>query len=114
MNRILCLLVGLMAALPVEVLAQFRSTEVTLEFVAEKAEARAHKPFHSPRGDLPDILKADKLDYDKYREIEFRHEKALWSADNLPFRAEFFHPGNGRFYQYFISRNVHRRRKSIV
>jgi len=26
-------------------------------------------------------------------EIEFRHEKALWSSEQLPFRVEFFHPG---------------------
>ena len=93
MNRLFCWMVVMMVALPGGLRAQFRSTEVTLDYVAEKAEARAHKPFHSPRGDLPDILKADKLDYDKYREIEFRHEKALWSQDSLPFRVEFFHPG---------------------
>lgn len=67
--------------------------EVTLDYVAQKAEQRARKPFHSPKIDFPDFLKADQLDYDKYREIEFRHDKALWAADNLPFRVEFFHPG---------------------
>ena len=71
----------------------YERAEVTLDYVAKKAEQRAHKPFHSPRADLPDVLKADKLDYDKYREIEFRHERALWAADKLPFRVEFFHPG---------------------
>jgi glucan biosynthesis protein len=35
----------------------------------------------------------DNLDYDKYREIRFRRDKALWGADDLPFRVEFFHPG---------------------
>lgn len=69
------------------------SADVTLDYIAKKAEQRARKPFHSPRADLPAILRADKLDYDKYREIEFRHEKALWAADDLPFRVEFFHPG---------------------
>lgn len=67
--------------------------DVTLDYVSKIAEKRAHKPFHSPKADLPDILRKDKLDYDKYREIEFRHERALWSADDLPFRVEFFHPG---------------------
>jgi glucans biosynthesis protein len=87
---ILCLLA---AVLPFRASAKLESAEVTLDYVAQKAELRAHKPFHSPRADLPDILRADKLDYDKYREIEFRHEKALWLADQLPFRIEFFHPG---------------------
>ena len=49
--------------------------------------------FHSPRADLPKVLRQDNLDYDKYREIEFRHDRALWAADGLPFRVEFFHPG---------------------
>ena len=34
-----------------------------------------------------------KLDYDSYREIEFRHDQALWGEEDLPFRVEFFHPG---------------------
>jgi glucans biosynthesis protein len=67
--------------------------DVTLDYIAKKAEQRARKPFHSPRADLPVILKADNLNYDKYREIEFRHDKALWASDRLPFRVEFFHPG---------------------
>jgi glucans biosynthesis protein len=73
--------------------AKLESAEVTLDYVAKRAELRAHKPFHSPRADLPDVLRADKLDYDKYREIEFRHDKALWATEQLPFRVEFFHPG---------------------
>ena len=51
------------------------------------------QPFHSPRADLPKVLRQDNLDYDKYREIRFRRDHALWTADNLPFRIEFFHPG---------------------
>ena len=93
MNRLVFWMLLLAAALPAKVLARLESAEVTLDYIAEKAEARARKPFHSPRADLPDFLRADKLDYDKYREIEFRHDKALWSPDDLPFRVEFFHPG---------------------
>ena len=33
--------------------------------------------------------------------FEFRHDKALWPADGLPFRIEFFHPG------YFYNEPVH-------
>jgi len=80
-------------ALPLRVLGGRETAEVTLDYVAQRALQRAGKPFHSPRADLPAMLRADKLDYDKYREIEFRHERALWAAEELPFRVEFFHPG---------------------
>jgi len=73
--------------------ARLESADVTLEYVVQKAEQRARKPFRSPRAELPDFLRADKLDYDKFREIEFRHDQALWLAEQLPFRVEFFHPG---------------------
>jgi glucans biosynthesis protein len=93
MNRLACLVLVLATVLPRGALARLESADVTLDYIAKKAEQRASKPFHSPRGDLPDILRADKLNYDKYREIEFRHDKALWAAEGLPFRVEFFHPG---------------------
>jgi periplasmic glucans biosynthesis protein len=93
MNRLVCVVLVAAAALPGKALARLESVEVTLDYIAKRAEQRAQKPFRSPRADLPDILRADKLDYDKYREIEFRHDRALWAADDLPFRIEFFHPG---------------------
>ena len=88
-----CLVLLAAATLPDRVWARLESVEVTLDYIAKKAQQRALKPFRSPRVDLPDILRADKLDYDKYREIEFRNDKSLWSADDLPFRVQFFHPG---------------------
>ena len=69
------------------------AAEVTLDFIAKKAEDRAHRPFHSPRADLPEVLRQDKLDYDKYREIRFKRQKALWNDEGVLFRVEFFHPG---------------------
>jgi periplasmic glucans biosynthesis protein len=69
------------------------SAEINLDYVKQRALERAQKPFHSPRADLPKVLRADNLDYDKYREIHFRRDQALWTADDLPFRIEFFHPG---------------------
>jgi glucans biosynthesis protein len=91
MCLILILTMGIAASQPA--LARMESADVTLDYVAKKAEARAHKPFHSPRADLPPVLRADKLDYDQYREIRFRHDRALWLGDKLPFAIEFFHPG---------------------
>src|SRR5579862_3222912 len=78
---VFCVLIA--AALPVGRVAAYEYAEVTLDYVAAKAEQRAQKPFHSPRADLPDFLRQDKLDYDKYREIEFRHEDALWGTEPL-------------------------------
>lgn len=74
------------AALPVP-----ENVRVDMSYVAKLAAKRAKKPFHSPKGDLPDFLR--KLDYDTYRNIAFRHERALWYDEKLPFRIEFFHPG---------------------
>jgi glucans biosynthesis protein len=93
MTRWCCATLVCGIALSGNALARQETADVTLDYVAKRAEQRAQKPFRSPRADLPDVLKADKLDYDKYREIEFRHEKALWGAEDLPFRVEFFHPG---------------------
>ena len=69
------------------------SVEVNMDYVTQRALERAYAPFHSPRADLPAVLRQDNLDYNKYREIRFRRDHALWAADQLPFRVEFFHPG---------------------
>jgi periplasmic glucans biosynthesis protein len=87
----LILTVGLI--LTGNVLIGAESAQVNLDYVAQRALERARLPFHSPRADVPKVLRQENLNYDKYREIEFRHEKALWAADGLPFRLEFFHPG---------------------
>ena len=88
-----CLILTIGTALAGQALAGPESAEVNLDYVAKRALERADHPFHSPRADLPKVLRQDNLDYDKYREIEFRHEKALWASEGLPFRVEFFHPG---------------------
>ncbi len=69
------------------------TAEVNLDYVAQRALDRARTPFRSPHVELPSVLRPDFLDYDKYRQIEFRHDRALWAAAGLPFRTEFFHPG---------------------
>jgi glucans biosynthesis protein len=88
-----CLILIIAAALTGRAWASPEAAEVNLDYVAKRALERARNPFHSPRADLPKMLRQDNLNYDKYREIEFRHEKALWAAEELPFRVEFFHPG---------------------
>ena len=88
-----CLVLTIGLVLAGKILIGAESAEVNLDYVAQRALERARHPFHSPRADLPKVLRQENLDYDKYREIEFRHERALWAADGLPFHAEFFHPG---------------------
>ena len=61
-----------------------------LENVVEKARELAGKPFQPPPK-VPEFLR--KIDYDQWRDIRFRPEKALWRTENLPFQVQFFHPG---------------------
>ncbi|HEY5298454.1 MAG TPA: glucan biosynthesis protein G [Verrucomicrobiae bacterium] len=93
MWRLIWLVLFVEIALAGQPLFAAESAEVNLDYVAQRALERAQKPFHSPRADLPKVLRQDNLDYDKYRQIRFRRDRALWTADDLPFRIEFFHPG---------------------
>src|SRR5476651_1339975 len=93
MLRLTCLLLIIEIALTTRIAVGAESADVNLDYVAKRAEERARQPFHSPRADLPKVLRQDNLNYDKYREIRFRRDRALWTADDLPFRIEFFHPG---------------------
>ena len=88
-----CFMLALALALTGKISFGAESAIVDLDYVAKRAFERAQKPFHSPRADLPKVLRQDNLDYDKYREIRFRRDKALWTEEDLPFRIEFFHPG---------------------
>jgi glucans biosynthesis protein len=93
MWRFSCSVLTIGLALAGKVLIGAESAQVNLDYVAQRALERARQPFHSPRADVPKVLRQENLNYDKYREIEFRHDRALWAADDLPFRVEFFHPG---------------------
>lgn len=68
-----------------------RQVEVNHAYVASEAAKLAASPFKPVEGALPQELV--DLNYDAYRQIRFRPEEALWKPENLPFRAEFFHPG---------------------
>jgi periplasmic glucans biosynthesis protein len=91
MWRCLCLALTAAIGLAGQIAFGAESAEVNLDYVAKRALERARHPFHSPRETLPRVLA--NLNYDQYREIRFRRDKALWSGDDLPFRVEFFHPG---------------------
>jgi glucans biosynthesis protein len=59
--------------------------------VGARASSLAARPYKAPAINLPTQLR--ELDYDAYRDIRFRPEKALWRAEKLPFELMFFHQG---------------------
>ncbi|HEY2560892.1 MAG TPA: glucan biosynthesis protein G [Caldimonas sp.] len=59
--------------------------------VAARASSLAARPYKPPAVNLPAELR--ELDYDAYRDIRYRPEKALWRAEKLPFELMFFHQG---------------------
>lgn len=65
-------------------------TQWGYERLLDRAEDLASRPF-APAQDLPAAL--NRLDYDRYRLIAFRHEKAVWRDKGLPFWLECFHRG---------------------
>ena len=62
-----------------------------LDEVAMRANSLASKAYQPPVINMPAALR--DLDYDGYRDIRFRPEKALWRTDKLPFELMFFHQG---------------------
>jgi glucans biosynthesis protein len=59
--------------------------------VTKRAEKLAASAYQKPSGVLPKTLKA--LNYDGYRDIRPRPERALWRDMKLPFEIMFFHRG---------------------
>ncbi len=58
--------------------------------VAARAEAQARRPYQPVHRAPPSELQ--KLNYDQYRDIRFRPERALWRGGS-PFEVMFFHLG---------------------
>jgi glucans biosynthesis protein len=85
--------VALVLCLDFAARAQVERADIDMAYVTRRAEERARSPFHSPRAELPEVLRQDKLDYDNYRKIRFRKDRDFWAGTGLPFRVEFFAPG---------------------
>ncbi|HZZ79664.1 MAG TPA: glucan biosynthesis protein [Gemmataceae bacterium] len=66
-----------------------KEERIDFDSVKRKAEALARQQYEHP-APLPKILA--KLNYDQYRLIAVRHERAFW-RDGLPFRLELLHRG---------------------
>ncbi len=93
-HRLAGYLCGAFSGISCLVQGQPVARHLVFENVIATARDHASKPFNPPTAAaLPEELRGDKLNYDSYREIHFRHNRALWLDDNLPFRLEFFHPG---------------------
>ncbi len=66
--------------------------DVGFDTIQSRARDLANKPYVAPNKDaLPAWM--GNLTYDQYRDIRFNPNQAIWAAENLPFRAMFFHPG---------------------
>jgi glucans biosynthesis protein len=59
--------------------------------VARRAKELAGKNFERPDTQLPKPL--TDLNYDQYKDIKYRPEKALWRGNKMPFEVQFYHPG---------------------
>lgn len=60
------------------------------ETVVERARELAATGYEEPRRNLPPPL--ESLNYDRYRDIRFRPDRALWHGERL-FEVQFFHLG---------------------
>jgi periplasmic glucans biosynthesis protein len=79
------------AALLFTLLGNDAALAFDFEDVAQRAHAKAQKPYRTPDEKPPAALAA--LTYDQYRDIRFRTDRALWRAQDLPFELMFFHLG---------------------
>ncbi|GAN64329.1 glucan biosynthesis protein G [Acetobacter indonesiensis NRIC 0313] len=59
--------------------------------VRQIAKQLASAPYKAPDQSLPKAI--DNLNFDQFRSIAYREEKALWHGENLAFDAEFFPRG---------------------
>jgi len=83
----------LLTALALAAGTLFSHTALAFDFddVARRAKAVADKPFVRPDAKLPKVL--TDLNYEQYRQIKYKADKALWRGNTLPFEVQFYHPG---------------------
>lgn len=83
---VLCLSTGIHAESSSNSPADF-----SFQSVREMALHLSRKPYQEPPPDLSRSLR--ELDYDGYGAIQYKHDRAVWNGEGLPFRLEFFHRG---------------------
>lgn len=90
--RSIILLFVVAAAAPATFGQTWEREDIGFDSIQSRARDLANKPYTAPSRDtLPPWM--NDLTYDQYRDIRFNPNQALWAAENLPFRAMFFHPG---------------------
>jgi glucans biosynthesis protein len=94
--------VGVLASLLLGALAPPVLAGFDLDQVAATAEKLAEAPWKDPRGEVPKWLL--DLPYDRWRDIRFRPDHALWRGGEQRFTAQFFHLG--LFYDRPVAINV--------
>ena len=101
---------GAMSLTPLGSLANLLNTPAGTRFIGEpqpfdyawlkgRARALAAAPYEAPSAVLPPEISA--LDWDKFQQIRFRNDHALWANDKLKLQAKFFHLG------LFFKESVH-------
>jgi glucans biosynthesis protein len=65
------------------------------DILKARAKALAAAPFQNQGQAMPKALA--NLNYDQYRNIEFRSDRAIWNGTEQPYRLELFH--NGYIYR---------------
>jgi len=78
------------------------SERFSRQVVVDKAAQLARAPYAPAANQVPQSLL--NIDYDTWREIRFRPEKALWRKEGLPFQLQFFHPG--LYYDHLVTINI--------
>src|SRR5687767_7852715 len=96
------ILFGAVAALILLFATPASAARLDLDRVAAMAQKLAQNPFQDTRPETPSWLK--ELNYDQWRDIRFRPERALWKEAKSRFSVQFFHPG--MIYERAITVNV--------
>ena len=76
---------------PSHATAGTNATAFSAADVLKQARALAGEKFARPKADLPKAFQ--ELNYDQYRDIRFKPERAVWASEGLPFLIDFFHRG---------------------
>ena len=68
-----------------------RGASFDFNTLREMAKTLARRPYQPSEFTLPPELA--ELGYIQHNQIQFKHERALWREERLPFQIEFFPPG---------------------
>lgn len=88
---LLLILAGVLPATAASAVQYAKSGEFNRYTVQEIAQELAKRPFKAVPSQVPDALQ--NLNYDQYRAIRYRPERAIWSDAEIPFRMQMFHRG---------------------